>query len=150
RSLHAILRRTREPFLATALYLIADVAVGELRFANAGHPSPIRVQPRTGMVELLKTWDPRHGPALGLFEKAVYPTCQCPLEQNDLILLFTDGLFEVNNSRQEEFGQERLLEAVRTHRRLQTEQLLDALLEEVQHFANSTEFEDDVCLVAME
>jgi len=150
RSLHAILRRTREPLLATALYLIADAAVGELRFANAGHPGPLRVQPRTGMVESLKTWDPRHGPALGLFEKAVYPTCQCPLAQNDLILLFTDGLFEVNNSRQEEFGQERLLEAVRIHRRLPTEQLLDALLEEVQHFANSTEFEDDVCLVAME
>jgi len=40
RSLHTILRRTREPFLATAFYMVADVATGELRFASAGIPAP--------------------------------------------------------------------------------------------------------------
>src|SRR5512146_118948 len=90
RSLHAILRRTREPFLATAFYLVADVAAGELRFASAGHPSPFRVRRGTGAVELLSACDPRHGPALGLFDKAIYPTCRCPLAVHDLLLLFTD------------------------------------------------------------
>ena len=150
RSLHAILRRTREPFLATAFYLVADASTGEMRFASAGHPSPYRVRRSLGTIELLKAWDPRHGPALGLFEKALYPTGRCPLAQDDVVLLFTDGLFEVTNSRQEEFGQDRLLASVRKHARLPTEGLLDALLDEVQTFADSSEFDDDVCLVAME
>src|SRR3989454_3240413 len=75
RSLHAILRRTREPFLATAFYVIVDIASGELRFASAGHPSPFLIMHKVGRVEPLKFCDPRHGPALGLFEKAVFPTC---------------------------------------------------------------------------
>src|SRR6266404_4211486 len=95
RSLHAILRRTREPFLATAFYLLADVNSSEVRFSNAGHPSPFRVRRDVGVVEPLKTYDPRHGPALGLFDKSIYPTCRCPIAARDLILLFTDGIYEV-------------------------------------------------------
>jgi sigma-B regulation protein RsbU (phosphoserine phosphatase) len=150
RSLHAILRRTREPFLATACYLVADVAAGELRFANAGHPSPLLLRRPAGTVQPLKAWDPRHGPALGLIENAAYPTCHCPLEVNDLLLLFTDGLFEADNSAQEEYGQVRLLAAMRDRSRLPTDLLLDELLLDVQHFSGATEFVDDVCLVSVE
>jgi phosphoserine phosphatase RsbU/P len=150
RSLRAILQRTREPFLATAFYGVVDVSLGELRFANAGHPSPIRVRRSAGAVELLRATDPRHGPALGLFTKAVYPTCRCPLTPHDLLLLFTDGLYEVDNAAHEEYGQERLLQTVRNNARLSTEQIFDALLEEVERFSGTKEFEDDVCLVGVE
>ncbi len=149
RSLHAILRRTREPFLATAFYLVADVATGELRFSSAGHPSPFRVQRGAGNIDLLRSYDPRHGPALGLFEKPIYPTCRAPLAQNDLILLFTDGLYELDNANQEEFGQDRLLSSARAHMQLPTEKLLDAILADAQKFAGTDQFDDDVCLVAM-
>lgn len=150
RSLHTILRRTKEPFLATAFYVVADVAAGEARFASAGHPSPIRVRRSCGAVELLKSSDPRHGPALGLFDRAIYPTCRCPISVHDMLLLFTDGLYEVENSRHEEYGQERLLSAVRERFRLPAERLFNELLQEVQRFSASKEFEDDVCLVSME
>ena len=150
RSLRAILRRTREPFLATAEYLVVDLEGGELRFASAGHPSPYKLQRDRRSVEALRTYDPRHGPALGLFEKPLYPTCRCPLTQNDLLLLFTDGLYEVDNAAHEEYGQERLKRNLCKHLHLPTERLLDLLLEDVQRFAGVDEFEDDVCLVAAE
>jgi len=150
RSLNAILRRTREPFLATAFYAVADVVSGELRFSSAGHPSPFHVRRKARRVEQIKFWDSRHGPALGLFDKSDYPTNRCPIAVNDVILLFTDGLYEVDNEAQEEYGQERLLEAVRAHYHLPTERLLDELLEDVQRFSSEKEFEDDVCLVGME
>jgi len=149
RSLHAILRRTREPFLATACYLVADVAAGELRFASAGHPSPFKVRRDSARVDLLRDFDPRHGPALGLFDKPLYPTCRAPLAEDDLVLLFTDGLYEVDNPGQEEFGLDRLRSTVQKYVSLPTDQMLDAILGEVQRFATKTEFEDDVCLVAM-
>jgi sigma-B regulation protein RsbU (phosphoserine phosphatase) len=150
RSLHAILRRTRDPFLATAFYLVADAAQGALRFSSAGHPSPFLVRREAGIVEPLKFKDPRHGPALGLFGKAIYPTCQCPLAVNDLVVLFTDGIYEVDSPEHEEYGQERLLASVRRHMWLPTERLLQVMHEEVQCFSGTREFEDDVCLVGME
>ncbi len=150
RSLRAILQRTQEPFLATAFYGVADAALGELRFANAGHPSPMRLRRDVGTVELLKAADPRHGPALGLFSKAVYPTCRSPLAAQDLLLLYTDGLYEADNSAGEEYGQERLLQSVRRHSRLAPQHLFNKLLEEVERFSGTKEFEDDVCLVGVE
>lgn len=150
RSLRAILRRTREPFLATAFYAVADAQAGELRFANAGHPSPFRLERSANVVRPLKEYDSRHGPALGLFEKTDYPTCRCPFAPNDLIFLFTDGIYEVTNAGGEEFGQERLLEVVRKRLRMPAEQLFSELLEQVQNFSGSREFEDDVCLVGVE
>jgi len=150
RSLRAILRRTREPFLATAFYAIADSDTGELRFANAGHPSPFRLHAGTNEVQPLKFYDPRHGPALGLFEKTDYPTCRCPFVPGDLVFLFTDGIYEVTNAEGEEFGQERLLQAVRKRIRRPAEELFGDLLVETQTFSGRSDFEDDVCLVGVE
>ena len=150
RSLHAILERTDEPTLATAYYLVVDVEERELRFASAGHPSPIRLRRDAGLAEPLKFYDSRHGPALGLFEKSTYPVCHCPIAVNDLIFLFTDGLYEVEGSEGEEFGEERLLAAVRKRVRLPAETLFEELLGKVQSFAGKKDFEDDVCLVGME
>jgi sigma-B regulation protein RsbU (phosphoserine phosphatase) len=150
RSLRAILKQTREPFLATAFYVVADVGTGETHFSSAGHPSPFRLCAGDGAVEPLKLYDPRHGPALGLFEKTVYPTCQCPFSVGDAIVLFTDGIYEVNNDAGEEFGQERLLDAVRRGVRLPAEELFDQLLREAHQFSGSSDFEDDVCLVGVQ
>lgn len=150
RSLQAILKRTREPFLATAFYAVADVASAELRFSNAGHPSPFLVRRNKGLVEPLKLVDPRHGPAMGLFDKAIYPTCRVPIGVNDLLLLFTDGLFEVESPEQEEYGQQKLLETVRKKSSLGSEELFDALIQDVQRFSGGKGFEDDVCLVGLD
>jgi phosphoserine phosphatase RsbU/P len=150
RSLRAILRRTREPFLATAFYAIADVTAGEFHFANAGHPSPFRLKRDSLEVHPLKDYDPRHGPALGLFEKTDYPTCRCPFAPGDFVFLFTDGVYEVTDAQGEEFGQERLLQAVRKRIQIPAEELFAELLAEVQRFSGSQEFEDDVCLVGVE
>jgi serine phosphatase RsbU (regulator of sigma subunit) len=149
-SLHTILRRTDEPMLSTALYLIVDVAEGETRYASAGHPSAFRMRRDVGAVDTLKSYDPRHGPALGLFEDSTYPVCRCPLAANDLLLLFTDGLYEIDDANQEEYGQERLLAAVRQRVTLAPEPLLDEVLADVKRFSGNKEFEDDVCLVGVE
>jgi len=92
----------------------------------------------------------RYQRALGLFEKTDYPTCRCPFAPNDLVFLFTDGIYEVTNAQGEEFGQERLLRAVRKGIQMPAEQLFGDLLTEVQAFSGSQEFEDDVCLVGVE
>lgn len=149
-SLHAILKRTDHPMMSTAYYLAADAASSEIQFASAGHPSGFRLRPGDATVEPLKQVDARHGPALGLFADAAYPTCRSSGQPGDVLLLFTDGLYEASNAAGEEYGQERLLAAVQKRARLPVPQLLDELLLDVQSFAGTPDFQDDVCLLSVE
>jgi sigma-B regulation protein RsbU (phosphoserine phosphatase) len=149
RRLAAILKQIEEPLYATAVYLVADLAAGELRYAKAGHPAPLYLAAGTGQVEALSF--PSHaGAALGLFEKTAFVTCHRPLAAGDRLLLFTDGLYEAPNEAGEEFGLERLHAAVRQRARLPLGELMDGLIAEVRAHTEGNEFDDDVCLLGME
>ena len=150
RRLVATLRQTRTPMFVSAFYLIMDVAAGEIRFANAGHPGPLHVRRDAGVVEPLKFADCKPGPAVGVFEDSAYTTARRPLAAHDAVMLFTDGLFEVDSQGQEQYGQDRLLAAVRQRVRQPLAALLDGVLEDIQQFSGSKEFVDDVCLVGVE
>jgi sigma-B regulation protein RsbU (phosphoserine phosphatase) len=147
--LTAILKQTGTTLYATAFYLVADVARGRMFYANAGHPSPLHVQRSTGQVEPLRT-NGKTGPALGLFKDATYQTCEQPISAGDILLLFTDGLFEVEGRNDEQYTQERLLAAVRKRVKLGPAELVRDVLAEVKEFSVHKGFDDDVCLVGAE
>jgi serine phosphatase RsbU (regulator of sigma subunit) len=83
-------------------------------------------------------------------EKASYQTSTTQLSPGDRILLFTDGLVEAQNQKEEIYDQELLLAAVQTRFELPTPRLFDDILEEVHRFSTTPEFADDVCLVGIE
>lgn len=147
--LAVILKQIEESLYATAFYLVADVATGEIRYAKAGHPLPLHLQRRAGEVTPLPVPKPA-GAALGLFENTVYATSQRALTPGDVLLFFTDGLIEVANADEEDFGPERLQAAVRNRRELGLAGLLDGLVTEVRAYSATPEFADDVCLLGME
>ncbi len=72
------------------------------------------------------------------------------MEPRDLVVLFTDGIYEVEGAGEEPFGQERLLDAVRRRICLPPAQLFGELLSEVQRYSLTGSFEDDVCLFGLE
>ncbi|BCM90907.1 phosphoserine phosphatase RsbP [Abditibacteriota bacterium] len=150
RSLVAILQRTRTPLFATAFYLIADAASGQWRFANAGHPAPLWLRGTEGKVACIPQATNEAGPALGVIERIVYPSCSCPLHPQDRILLTTDGVFEASNTSGEEYGEDRLRSAAEHYRDLMAPQFVQTLLEEIRRFSDQTSFEDDVCLINIE
>ena len=92
----------------------------------------------------------KHGPALGLFDDAVYANSHCELSPQDTLPLFTDGLFEVEGPDGDIYDYRRLLEAVNRRRGLPASQLCQEVIEEVERFSQGKHFSDDVCLVAME
>ena len=108
RDLCAILKHTGSPTLITAFYLVADADTRQLRYANAGHPKPLLVHRNTASLEALVNEGGKSGPALGLFEDAVYGTSQRSLADADLVMLFTDGLYEVEGPNQQLYTQEML------------------------------------------
>jgi sigma-B regulation protein RsbU (phosphoserine phosphatase) len=127
-----------------------DTTTGELRYANAGHPSPLLLRRNQGEVVPLPLVPGMPGPPLGVRHQAAYTSAVTTLAQGDLLLLFTDGLFEVAGADQEPFGEARLEAAVRRRIGLSCGRLFDEILAEVQQFSAGRGFADDVCLVGME
>jgi sigma-B regulation protein RsbU (phosphoserine phosphatase) len=148
--LRAILERVDEPFIATAFYLTVDTATKETQFANAGHPAPMRVRRNERTVERILSEDGKSGPGLGLFDDLNYSTFRSTFEQNDCILLFTDGLFEVESPEGEQFGLEAVISSLQAHANLPAEKLFNALLADACDFSKKQDFDDDVCIVAVE
>ncbi len=146
----SILKNTGSPMLTTAFYAVADCAAGTLRFANAGHPKPLLVRRADGSVKPLVNSTGKSQPALGLFEDPVYSTTEMPIQPGDFVMLFTDGIFEVQGQNEELYSQERLLHDVKTLIARPSRELFDELVEVVRGFALNGEFDDDVCLVGMD
>lgn len=148
RSLCAVLKQTVTPLFATAFYLVADLKTRELRFANAGHPPPFHARRSQQALEPLGKGKP--GPALGVFEAAAYSAETRPLEAGDMVMLYTDGLYEVESPAGEFFTKAQLNEAVTRRLDAPAPRLFDALLAEIKAFAGGGTFDDDMCLVGME
>lgn len=150
RGIAGILKHAHLPIFASAFYLTIDIARGELRYANAGHPTPVWVHRAQQNAEPLPPSGPKRDPVLGIFGDAEYHGCWCELCAGDALLLFTDGLFEVEGADAEQYDQNRLLRSVRQRSSLHADQLCMQLIEDVQQFAGPNGFTDDVCLVVME
>jgi sigma-B regulation protein RsbU (phosphoserine phosphatase) len=145
-----ILKTTGSPMLTTAFYFVANWQTGVLRFANAGHPKPLLVRrPENAIIPLVNA-SGHSQPALGLFDDPPYQTTEIKIVPGDLMMLFTDGLYEVQGSNEDLYSQERLMMDVRTLIAKPAGRLFDELLEIVRNFSVSHEFEDDVCLVGMD
>ncbi len=150
--LHTILEQANTPMFASAVYLVADTSTGQLTYSNAGHPSPLRVRRSLQTVDPLIAPGSPSGPALGVFGDVVYETVNSKLEEDDLIVLFTDGVFEVQGEVQgkdEEFGEDRLISSLQRYIDMPVDSMFDHLLKEIRSFAASGEFDDDVCLVGV-
>lgn len=148
--LFTILKTTGSPMLTTAFYLVANWRTGVMRFANAGHPKPLLVRRSAGRIEPLVNASGKSQPALGLFEEPPYQTTEINLAPGDLMMLFTDGLYEVQGPNEELYSQERLIMDVKDRLSKPAGQLFDELLAAIGHFSVDHEFADNVCLVGME
>lgn len=152
RALLATYRNSESTLFASAFYVVADLAHHELRYANAGHPNPLRVT--HGAFDAVANSAPldgnKAGPALGLLADADYQTYRCGLSPRDVLLLFTDGLFEVEGSEGRLYDYHRLSRAVGDRSRLPTRELCHSLIADVRQFSVNRQFNDDVCLVAMD
>jgi len=148
--LHAILKHTGTPLLTTAFYLVANCRTGQMQYANAGHPKPLHLQRRAGKVTSLANSTAKAQAAMGLLEDTVYLGSGVSLASGDLIMLFTDGLYEVEGANKEIYSQALLLEGARRRVQLAAPQLFDQLLDEVRSFSVEAGFMDDVCIVGLE
>jgi sigma-B regulation protein RsbU (phosphoserine phosphatase) len=148
--LSSILKNTGSPMLTTAFYLVANWQAGTLRFANAGHPKPLLLRRSTSEIRTLANAIGRGQSALGLFEDPAYETTEVEIIPGDFVMLFTDGIYEVQGQNEELYSQQRLLLDVKNLLHKPPGVLFDELIAAIRAFSASHEFDDDVCLVGVD
>jgi sigma-B regulation protein RsbU (phosphoserine phosphatase) len=126
----------------TAFLAELDPSSGCLTWVNAGHNWPV-LRHGSGTVERLETG----GMPLGIAKGARYECGNTTLGANDLLLIFTDGLPEAENEREEEYGEPRMLEVLSAAQGSAAE-VLKQLMSSADKFVGLTRQHDDItCLV---
>ena len=149
RRLRVILARMKTTLFVTAFYIVVDVATGAIHFASAAHPPALRIS-HDGTACFLgqgSEGSSRKGPAplpLGLINESTYETEEERLEEGDRLLLYTDGLRELEEI---EVGDRQFLSLAETSARQPDKVFLDTLIQGVRKLSPGTPFVDDVCLV---
>ena len=116
-----------------------------LTYVNAGHNPPMVFRSRDGTIEeLLLT-----GIVLGAAENQVYTSRTIPVGPDDLVVMYTDGVTESINFREELFGEDRLRAIIRDNARLPAREILDRILSAVQEFAGDMPQFDDITLLVI-
>ena len=85
-----------------------------------------------------------------MFDDPPYQTTEVTLAPGDFVMLFTDGLYEVQGLNEELYSQERMMMDVQNLLAKPNGEMFDELLEAIRAFAVDHEFGDDVCIVGME
>lgn len=124
---------------------ILDVQTGILSAANAGHEYPC-VRRGGGGFELFKD---RHGMVLGAMDGISYKSYEVQLEPGDAVFVYTDGVAEANNAKQELFGTDRLLEALNRDPDAESKILLSNVTDAVAAYVQDEPQFDDTTMLAV-
>ncbi|MCI0392062.1 MAG: SpoIIE family protein phosphatase [Acidobacteria bacterium] len=134
---------THESAYATLFFAEYDDRARRLQYANCGHLSALLLRSDNIVERLDSTCT-----VLGLFKEWDCSTGERQLHSGDTLALYTDGITESFNTAEEEFGEQRLIEAMRRHRDLSSEALLAAIVDDVRHFSPHEQHDDLTLIVA--
>jgi len=140
RSVH---RNTTPGKFATFCYCVVDRNARQITYTDAGHCAPILVRASGEVVRL-----DAGGAVLGVFPKWPYEQATVSIEPGDRLVLFTDGITEAANARDEEFGEERLAQLIAALRDRQAHELKNRILQTVSSFT-AGRAQDDATLVVV-
>ncbi|MBI1826687.1 MAG: SpoIIE family protein phosphatase [Planctomycetes bacterium] len=110
-------------------------------YCNAGHPPPILFR-GTRLNELLTG-----GMVLGVLAEQVYEQEMIVLQKDDVIVIVTDGVTEAMDFQKQAYGQERYLQSLRRHRKLDAPQIARQILWDVRRFVGLAFQSDDISIV---
>jgi phosphoserine phosphatase RsbU/P len=121
-----------------------DLGSRTLRYVCAGHNPPV-LRRAAGALERLEAG----GLPLGVMASARFEQGAVTLDSGDLLVVFTDGVTEAENERQEEYGEPRLLEVVRGLRAGAAAEALKMVMSAVDAFVGRTRQHDDITALVM-
>jgi len=144
RELNATLApKTAPTKFVTLVAGVLDPTDGQIVFANAGHVPPLVVS--ASGVDMLNKTDL----VVGLFPNAKYENQKIQLQPGDALVLFTDGVTEAENEKEEQLGQATVAEMLKPLHRSDAPRILAAIDEHVHAYIGDTPPGDDVTMLAV-
>jgi serine phosphatase RsbU (regulator of sigma subunit)/catechol 2,3-dioxygenase-like lactoylglutathione lyase family enzyme len=134
---------TTDSAYASLFFAEYDDDTCRLRYANCGHLSGLILRHDDSCVRLDST-----GTLLGLFQDWDCPFAECELSPGDLLALYTDGVTEAYNEKGEEFGEERLFDALRRYRHEPATAAVEAIANQVRQFTPGDQHDDITLILA--
>jgi serine phosphatase RsbU (regulator of sigma subunit) len=134
---------TPDGSFATLFFAEYDDNAGRLRYANCGHLSALLLRSDNTLERLEST-----ATVLGVFREWDCTIGECRLRAGDTLALYTDGITESYDAEKEEFGEGRLIEALRRNCGLSPQCLMDAIVAEVQKFSPQEQHDDITLIIA--
>jgi sigma-B regulation protein RsbU (phosphoserine phosphatase) len=138
--------QSKDDHYFTMIYGLFDSRSSVLSLAQAGHPSPILMRKECMRPQLLGGG----GMPIGVFPDIHVDCIDVQVSQGDRVLLYSDGITECMNDRNEEYGESRLLDHLEDRKSRPLNELLAGLLDEVKAWRGSQEAVDDLSLMAIE
>ncbi len=142
-TLHQVGRGEHQMSCALALF---DLVTGEVDVAAGAHPSAIVFNRNSGQLGSLLV----RGGLLGAAPDAQYTSKKFTLRPGDVVVWFTDGVTESENTQRVQYGSQRLLQCIRDNAQLPAERLRDALLFDVRQYMGTQPQADDITIVVAE
>ena len=146
RTNEAICSNNEAQMFVTVWVGMLELSTGKLTAANAGHEYPA-IRHAGGSYELYKD---KHGFVIGGMEGVRYREYELQLEPGARIFVYTDGVPEATNDRNELFGTERLLNALNEKPDAHPDQVLKRVRKAVDDFVRDAEQFDDLTMLCME
>jgi len=129
----------------TAFYMLIDIEHHTITFTNAGHTRPLYYRKSTDKIIALDT----NGLFLGIQDESLYEQKSIHYEPGDRCILYTDGITELKDDHNEEFGEVRLAKFLKQHNNT-SGSFCDNLLQTLEHFAPLKERSDDIAFLFIE
>ena len=117
----------------------------EVRWVRAGHDPALVYDPSTDAFDELKG----QGMALGLDNTFEYESFNRRIETGQVIMIGTDGIWEMHNKAGEMFGKEALMEIIRNNKTAPARQIVDTVTEALERFRGDEAPEDDITMVVI-
>jgi serine phosphatase RsbU (regulator of sigma subunit)/catechol 2,3-dioxygenase-like lactoylglutathione lyase family enzyme len=134
---------TPDGAFATFLFAEYDDLTGRLRYANCGHLPALLLHSDHSVDRLEAT-----ATVLGIFKDWDCEIGECQLRPGDTLALYTDGITESYSSDDEQFGEERLIDALQRHGGSSSQAALGSVVEEVQRFSPHEQHDDITLIIA--
>jgi serine phosphatase RsbU (regulator of sigma subunit) len=145
RRLDSMVRRTTDRrTYVTLLLAVIDHEAGTLAVTSAGHPPLLHYRAATGTVTAVGSG----APPLGTFADPRYVRDETTIATGDLLVVYTDGVIEMHNDHEQDYGEERLMRAIaRAAPGRTAREVRDSVLSDLANWKGSVEQADDITLV---
>ena len=133
-------------YFITLFYLQVDLLQNCIIYANAGHPPPLLLNRHTMKIKELDA----DGLVMGIKQNILFEENTLPLTTGDMILFYTDGLTEAENTEGEFFGLERVKQVAKNQVLESPQAIIDTLYSTLRNFCGRQRFADDITVMVFE